>query len=115
MILDKIDIVGGPSKFDFLQTICFRKYPRQEVTFKITSADGSTSEISCRIYTITAHDHKGKNIGEEGHEWFFLACTNDIERLVSVRGKYSTKTRKGWIEPITPDIDERIQRLLKGI
>ena len=113
----RIEIVGGPSKFDFLETIEFRKYPQQHVSFKIVD-EGKERELVTEVSTITPHDHSGKLPGEEGHEWFFLGGMRELHRDFPpsswIRGKYSTKTRTGWVEEISLKEARLIDRLLEG-
>jgi hypothetical protein len=115
MALERMDIISGPSKFDFLETISFRKAPKQTVTFEIVQA-GNLTKIELWISTITAYDDPKVN-EKDGHEWFFIGHIDMIESVrpdMRLRGKYSTRTRKGWVEVLPYEIDVLLNKLLRG-
>ena len=116
MTLKRMEILGGPSKFDFLETISFRKFPQQTVTFK--TVHDTEEQVEIQISTITTHNQSGKLAGEEGHEWFFIGHIERMENVrmgTCVRGKYSTKTRLGWIEIVPFKIDVLIDKIIRGV
>ncbi len=100
-------IVGGPSKYDFEIALSFRKWPRQQITFKIESRNlvGDTENVT--ISHIGRIDEPKKLPGQEGHWWYFLgdADPEDIDLCQqgsgALRGVYSTQTRTGWVEEIS--------------
>ena len=64
------DIVGGPSKYDFIEALSFRKQYPQKVRFKIRSKSGLEEEFEVEIFAIMS---TGEREGGEGHWWRFVA------------------------------------------
>ena len=106
------NIVGGPSKFDLIESISHRKYPGADVELRIQGADGAESEV--RKVKICILSQKGDSTVKEDCQdpqgWGFYG-EMDSEMVsghyrihsVSVVGTYSTSTRRGTVREVDPD------------
>lgn len=102
-------IKSGPSKYDFLETIGFRKWPEQVSRFQVQELKGETrSEGEVTVCLISKKfDPSNASPGSEKHLWGFygtLRITNNSRGVNSfvVLGEYSTKTREGMLVEV-PD------------
>lgn len=115
MTKKRIKIVDGPSENDFLDAFRIRKNPQHCVLFSVIE-DGKTVETEFCIHTISSYDKSQKRLGGAGNDWFFIGY---IEMIISVhpgmrlRGKYSTKTKKGWVEVLSQEDADNISRILQ--
>ncbi|GEM_PF-6841494 len=105
-------ILSGPSKYDFLEALYFRRYPTQKVKMKLQEAKGAKTEV--REVFIRAVSKKSDNIGgdpreEEGHLWGFVGSIDwDGTKgtySIPIVGEYSTKERVGRAEEISDKLD----------
>ncbi len=101
----RLEVVGGPSKFDLMNAVFFRKHPRQSIELKILDENGKEKIISFNVECIMPYD-QGKSPGDEGSSWRMCGSTYDLEynhRSVITTHcllDYSTKTRVGWLESL---------------
>jgi len=99
METEMFEITGGPSKFDFIVAISFRKQDTQRVKFKVRSKKGVVEEFEVEILAIM---QTGNLEDGEGHWWRFMTSCPDVirnghwERLrFNMIGLYSTGGKGG--------------------
>ena len=104
---EQFEVVGGPSKFDLLIALSFRKYPPQDIILQILDTDGRKRQISAKVVLVTSLK-KREDDGKEGHWWRIIGYSNDLRPPQSVHVflsciliEYSTKLRTGWIRELT--------------
>lgn len=93
-------IISGPSKYDFLEALSFRKYPIQKVKMKLQERTGDKIEV--REVQVTAVSKKSDHNSEdrvEGHLWGFVGNIDwDGTKgtyPIPIVGEYSTQSRTG--------------------
>ena len=117
METEMFEIVGGPSKYDFLTSLSFRKQDTQRVVFKVRNKKGVIEEFEVEIMAVM---QTGESESGEEHQWRFLTgCCPRVLRFgswkilrFSMLGTYFTggkNGRKGHLKTLTYN-----QRLLLG-
>ena len=116
MTKKRFKIVNGPSEDGFLDAFRIRKNPQHCVPFSVID-DGKTIETEFCIHTITSYDKSQKRLGGAGNDWFFIGYIEMIPSVhpgMHLRGKYSTKTKKGWVDVLSQEDADNINRILQG-
>jgi len=108
-------IHSGPSKYDFLEALSFRKYPTQKVRMTIQEEKGLVSvERNIIIHTISKKSDGFPTL--EQHNWGFVGYIDSDgykgSRAVEVVGEYSTKGRRGKMYELSEDSSRIIGKLL---
>ncbi len=119
---NQVEIVGGPSKFNFIASLSLRDNHSHAATFKIRRGEknGGIDEIEVEIAGMF------KEIGDkcegEEHLWTFLTSYGYVSRNGSINGLdfrciglYSTRTRTGWLRPISPNESDLIRAAMGNI
>lgn len=114
----KVNVHGGPSKYDLETALMFRKYPIQSVDFKIQDPDLGEIQIEIKIESIARTDPRGQLRGVEGHWWNIIGSTVGLSKpfdlfgTALVRIQYSTKYRAGWMQEISPEEHSAVEAAL---
>ncbi|MFA5934896.1 MAG: hypothetical protein WC827_03375 [Candidatus Paceibacterota bacterium] len=114
MTKKRIVIVDGLSEDDFLDAFKIRKNPQHCVPFSIIE-DGKTVETEFCIHTISSYDKVQKRLGGAGNDWFFIGYIEMIPSVrpgMRLRGRYSTKTKTGWVEVLSQEAADNISRII---
>lgn len=88
------NIVNGPSKFDLMLTLFDGDSShRRTVAFLLENPETEPwcGSLNFVINKVEREDGSGEN-------WLFRGYSSDTDKNLPVKGLFSTRTRKGWIE-----------------
>ena len=90
MATQRLEIVGGPSKFDLMLGL-FSGTSTSPHYISFVIKDGHDNRIVIKFLLNGVSKEDGS-----GGSWLFTAYT--AEEIFSANGYFSTKTRRGWIK-----------------
>jgi hypothetical protein len=104
------EIFDGPSKFALMLSLFEGKNFTNSVTFLVK---GAHSKHAALVAIVEITKEQGGDLGHLCDSWRFMGyfCDSEAERQYSVRGRYSTQTRKGFIQTIeeVPGANENME------
>ncbi len=91
------NIVDGPSKFDLMLAL-FDVYSnrRRTVEFLLENPEAKQVDLQCASLNFVINEVGREDGGDEN--WLFKGYYKVADRNGHVRGFFSTRTRKGWVE-----------------
>jgi len=94
---DRSTIINGPSKWDFVLSLTDGEYQRQRlVVFELEAGYGRPPlSVNVAINGIEREN-------ESDESWLFSGVSLCPISSEKIKGHFSTKTRKGWMEFVSP-------------
>ncbi len=113
------DIIGGPSKFDFLQSLSFRKHPAQSVRFTVRDKEGVVEVFEVELHTVMQFGGPDEN--GEGHCWRFatgypvvVRDSHWVSLHFTMLGEFFTGGKKGKTGTLK-SLDHKQTRLFDAV
>lgn len=104
----RLKLVNGPSRLDLMIALFEDEFRRHWVTFVTSDAAGIFSHKGKTILLTTINGLTRTVFGEPefntpwNDRWIFTGVTHYNTIDYPVQGEFNTKTRRGWLEFISP-------------